>query len=353
LLSAILVVSAIVGALCSLSINKGYGTFRGVPDLRPGEVAQGPILYPLFTKPYLSMLKFSEGFEPTEYPPFYRSTEKAVWPDLPTVEQCDRLTSEGRRAEVQKYVRPIERAAEADICGWRFLNDKNHIAVPGFINIREAVRFISARSTVAMAQGDWDAARRDIRTMIRFGTVVGSEGVLVQRMIGVAMHGIGTQCATLAVAVAPEEELPRFLELLRSVDPWVWILVDAEALEEAEPCFAWPNRLILADIMFPGGMRAVTVGKVSVAKFRLALLACATRRHIVEKGRLPAEQDDLREYIPHPPLNPFTNKDFVMEVTPEYVRFTAEDSIPPWFDTQGTKYLPVITIKASGEVLIE
>jgi hypothetical protein len=206
-----------------------------------------------------------------------------------------------------------------------------------------------------MVQGNWDATYRDIRTMIRFGTTFGSEGGRVQRTIGVTIcRGVGVQCATLAVAVAPDEELPRFLELLRSLDPWVRVLVDAEAYEEAAPSVAWPGRLVLPHIMIPTGERVVRVDKALVAKFSLASLACATRRHIVEKGRLPAELDNLAEYIPHSPLDPFTNKDFVMEVTPAYVRFTtAEGSIPSWFDTQGTKYLPVITIKANGEVTIE
>jgi hypothetical protein len=94
------------------------------------------------------------------------------------------------------------------------------------------------------------------------------------------------------------------------------------------------------------------VDKTTVAKFRLLLLAGASRLYLAEKGRLPARPDDLRSYFGELiPPDPFTGGEFDAEFSAERVRFSAEKSIPAWFDTQGTKYLPVISIRADGEVV--
>ncbi|MBM3333249.1 hypothetical protein FJY63_01165 [Candidatus Sumerlaeota bacterium] len=354
------VFSGLIGSLCIFVVNGCMGTFHGVIEPRPGEVAAGPILRPLFSKPEPSLLTrtFSEGFVPTQYLPFLGIPRKRAREfSLPTEAACDRLLSESRRPEVRQYLEAFERAAECDVCNWRFVDAGGKIVIPGYRNMRDAARFIAARSSVEMARGQWEAARQDIRRLVRFGAVLGSEGLLIQRMIGVANRDIGVRCAFLAAQISPKEELPRLFAELRSLDRWVRCLADMEALREAEPELNWPARLVFPGLMLPRCTRAITVDKCGVAQFRMLLLACATQIRLAETGQMPATMDDLEPLFDGMlPLDPFSRsgQEFRANFSPERVRFSAvEGALPREFDTQKGQYGVVVIVTTDRDVWTE
>lgn len=372
----ILALSGLVGGMCTLVMYRIYGTFHGVIDPRPGETAQAPILKPLFTsrmspaipqgprRPRTGMQNPPNRFKIEDYlllnaPP----KDLTAGGILPTEAACDRLMHEAARPEIHEYVVAFERAAEADVCGWRVLNQKNEVDSPHVINVLYTARFICARASVAMAQGRWEAARGDIRRVLRFAMVFGSEGTLHQRMIGLRIGEQDVRCAYAALLVSPDEEVSPLFEQLRSLHPWVRLLADDAAFESAEPRLGWPQRLVLSTIQLPIELPILrrdlsTTDLANVAQFRLVLLASATRYYYVEHGRLPAASDDLRPLFGGPPpLDPFSGKDFVATFSANQVRFsTAKNAIPKSYDpTLFLLHVPAtqrlgITVKVDGQV---
>ena len=376
LLSAILILGGLLGAATYLVWNRYLGTFPGVRDPRPGQTAAAPVLAPYFTKgvsPRIGLAHLGRAdlrtirkrFDPNDYAFYYgyvRPSRYFKGPLLPDQAACDRLTSETLRPDVRPYLEAFEQAAEADVCGWRVLTAANHPAVVDSWNLRETSRMISARASVAMAKGRWDAARQDISRLFRMGALIGAEGNYAQRMSNIRRYGV--RCVFGMLRVSPDDQVRPLLEQLRSLSPWMQPLVTFHTFEDVLPGIAWHTRFV-ARLEIHGVTlqfeNHVVADQGEVANFRLELMACATRAYLVETKRLPTTMDDLRPLLGGPPpKDPFTGKDFEAEFSAQRVRFAiAQNALPAWFDAGplicrvSGKDLLAICVNAKGEVSVE
>ncbi|MBY0456107.1 MAG: hypothetical protein K2V38_02085, partial [Gemmataceae bacterium] len=104
-------------------------------------------------------------------------------------------------AEVKKYLaghaqsfRVLDAAAKADRCDWE-LADKITVGDIDLLltqtqSSRELARFQRLRVRVDLAEGDFDAAVRNIQTGLRLGKDVGEGSTLIQTLVGLAVASV-------------------------------------------------------------------------------------------------------------------------------------------------------------------
>jgi len=91
--------------------------------------------------------------------------------------------------------------------------------LPSLGGIRDAAKALSARAMLRAGGGDWDGAMADLQTVRRLGWLFSQDGILLHRLVGLAVDSIGMDATQLLLTtgVLAEGEVHALFEDLRAV----------------------------------------------------------------------------------------------------------------------------------------
>lgn len=213
-------------------------------------------------------------------------------------------------AEVKKYLeghalsfRALDAAAKSDRCDWELttkVSVKNiDMFLPEVQALRELARVQRFRIRVALAEGDFDAAMRDIQTGLRLGKDAGEGPTYIHALVGIAISAIFLNEVEQLVQRAGSPNLYWALTVLPRplIDPRTAcegesrifdnLFPNAKQLEKG-PVSAEKANTLLEEMMtafssMGRDMPNVGIGGLAFAG-NIALAAPGARKHLAELG---------------------------------------------------------------------
>ena len=239
------------------------------------------------------------------------------------------------------YIEAYEKASRADYCAY---NDPNTPAMPHFVNIRQTTRALALRANIAMHRNQPKEALKDVETIANFGWVLGTDGYLVQCMIGVALRTIAIEVAHsyyLRYRNDPES-LNLLADSLKRMSPRIRFSFDVETVKRNEPGL-WPVALYF-EFITPGTGRVYIHFYSAWAKFDQLVLAVALEQYHKDHGDYPEKLESLLpQYLEGLPRDPYEGKPYL------YAKARNEFTIHcPYFNTASMKkYMYMGNLKAA------
>ncbi|MBI3736282.1 hypothetical protein HY256_07185, partial [Candidatus Sumerlaeota bacterium] len=204
------------------------------------------------------------------------------------------------------YIETIEKVKESDYC------DFSGGSIPNFINLRATSRALAFRSIVRLSEGKPEDAARDIDTVFRLGTVLQTDGTIVQYMVGTAIVGIGTQAA-YEYFLWNRNQPEKLAILIRAMErsaPRIHQSFDFERIRRTEPGW-WPIALY-PELSVPGYFRAHDGYYCKWLEFDFVLVAMKLELYRNANGAYPDSLGQLvPEYLDRVPLDPSDGKPWI------------------------------------------
>lgn len=231
---------------------------------------------------------------------------------------------------MEPYIKAYEKASGADYCVY---NDPNTPAIPHFANIRLTSRAIALRAMIAMHNNQPKESLKDIETIANFGWVLGTDGFLVQYMVGLATRKIAVDVAYnyyLRYRNDPES-LNLLADSLKRMSPRFHSSFDVETVKRNEPGL-WQVAPYF-EFITPGMKRAYINFYSAWVQFDQLVLAVALEQYHKDHGVYPEKLESLTpQYLESLPREPYEGKPYLYEK--ERREFTIHC---PYYNTEGMK----------------
>jgi len=184
-------------------------------------------------------------------------------------------------------------------------------------HLKRLAQLLAAEGRLAELENRPADAARSYTEAIRLGNEISRRGVLIFRLVGIAIESIGaTPLAKLTPRLDPKQALP-VLEELQKIDR---SHVAWPEVRRSERMFMRQELSKLSPLVWPQGLwqNWQTTRKCEprhqqvVARLRLLALELALRCYVAEQGKPPASLNELApRYLHSVPLDPFTDQPLV------------------------------------------
>jgi hypothetical protein len=170
--------------------------------------------------------------------------------------------------------------------------------VPNFLEFQVKTKVCRILGQFYLFQGRCKESLSLLCALYRLGQSLNSNGILIQRLIGIAIRAIATgglECYVLNACCETEEEFRKCVDALSRLHNTPGTDV-AENLFVGEYSFL-RTRMIEVSPPYSNYLEAETRYKVSDMKFELVRMAAAARYHLASKGDFPSSVSDLSSFL--------------------------------------------------------
>jgi len=194
--------------------------------------------------------------------------------------------------------------------------DSEDIWLGNLQNARNMTRAFYAESLLAEEEGRMDDAMRIHYDNIRLGNATTHGGLLIHRLVGMAIRGIGISGLNDLIEGLSSEQCRELIEILETSEGGLEPLENCLTRERiwADHAFGWQGRFLNLADWLSGSDVASMEGAQYVdlrikTRTRLLIGALAIRSYQLERGELPDTLADLMpEYLPAVREDPFSGK---------------------------------------------
>ena len=230
--------------------------------------------------------------------------------------------------------------------------------VPDFLDYIVTAKVVRIIATLCLFQGKTRESLELLASLYLWGESLNSHGVLIQRMIGMAIRNIATEGLEIYVLNVCEtkEEIKEVQNILQRLHNIPGKEKGAFLFEELLP-FLYPfmKKVSAASVSpFPVNNEAITRHKVADARFQLLRMALAAKYHRAQTGEFPSSHQQILPFFPAESIkDPFTVND------PILIRKESHDELiiysvgPDKTDDKATfSYDPTNGTVTAGDILI-
>jgi hypothetical protein len=184
-------------------------------------------------------------------------------------------------------------------------------------NCRQLSRLLSAEAEIAIREGRPADAAYAYLDGFRLGHAAGRGGLLIDRLVGIAIERVSLDGLARVRDDLPPDELRTIVAALLDADAKRETFADARNSEEywAEQSVPYMIRLSLRvsgmdkKLLEPAYKSVSDAFQTAQTLLRREALAMARRRYLLEKKAEPKETSELvPDYLPEIPLNPVTGR---------------------------------------------
>lgn len=316
-------------------LEQGPRKFAYSPALRNAFDAMDPLFIKSADRKLSERNSISSIEKPADHNTMMMLLEPATSQSLSKAwETLDPTLIRNHLGNIAQYLAAYEEASEAE-----------YLQAPGatglnFLNIRETSRYLAVRSQLASYEGRVLDAAHDIHTIMRFGSLLADQPLLVAQAIGLAVRNIALKTAYnfLVTQNSSEEGLEALNALLQKVQPVYHRGLDLGALQRGE-LGTFRNPVIpYFEYVIPGMRRIADNLTQSWQNYDLLRIGTALELYRLQNGGYPGDLSELAPgYLERVPRNPADGSEYQYKVLQRGKSYNLAQ--PPLFENADSTFV--------------